>query len=68
MAYVTVINEHQHLQQPPAQPAEQVDDLATGQVGPEGHVAGDVGEPAVQRHGLPPRIAAQQRGPAAIGT
>ena len=32
-----------------AQPAEQVDDLAAGEVGPQDDVAGDVGEPAVQR-------------------
>ena len=41
-----------------AQPAEQVDGLAAGQVRPERDVAGDVREPAVQRtasrHGSPP--------------
>ena len=53
--------------EPTAQPAEQVDDLAAGQVRPQGHVAGHVGEPAVQLHRLPPRVAAEQHGAAAVG-
>jgi hypothetical protein len=42
------------------QPAEQVDDLAAGQAGPQRHVAGHVGQPPVQRGGIPPRVAAEQ--------
>jgi len=34
---------------------QQVDDLAAGQARPQGHVAGHVGQPAVQRGGGPPR-------------
>ncbi len=51
--------------QPAAQPAEQVDDLAAGQAGPQRHVAGHVGQPPVQRHRLAPGVAAQQPGRAA---
>ena len=46
-----------------AQPAEQVDDLAAGQVRPEVDVAGHVGEPPVQRGGVAPGVAAEQRAP-----
>ena len=50
-----------------AQPAEQVDDLAAGEVGPERDVAGHVGEPAVQLVGVAPRVAAEEGGAAAVG-
>ena len=45
-----------------AQPAEQVDDLAAGEVGPQGDVAGHVGQPAVQGDGVAPGVAAEQLG------
>ena len=48
------------LVEPAAQPAEQVDGLAAGEVGPQVHVAGHVGQPAVQLGGLAPRVAAEQ--------
>ena len=43
-----------------AQPAEQVDHLAAGQVRPQRDVAGDVGEPAVQRGDVAPGVAAEE--------
>src|SRR5690606_16208621 len=49
------------------EPAEQVDDLAAAEGGPQGHVAGYVGETAVQAGGVPPRIAAEQRHRSAVG-
>ena len=52
---------------PPRRRAEQVDGLAAGQVGPQVDVARDVGEPAVQLGGVPPRVAAEQPGAAAVG-
>ncbi len=45
-----------------AQPAQEVDDLAAGQARPQGDVAGDVGQPAVQGHGVAPRVTAEQFG------
>ena len=53
--------------QPAAQPPEQVDDLAAGQVRPERHVTGHVRQPAVQRGSVAPRIAAEQPGRPAAG-
>ena len=53
--------------QPAAQPAEQVDHLAAGQVRPQRDVAGHVGEPPVQGGRLPPRIAAEQARGAGVG-
>jgi hypothetical protein len=50
-----------------AQPAEQVDDLAAGEVGPQRHVAGHVREPAVQRDDVAPRVAVEQADGAAVG-
>lgn len=50
------------LVQPAAQPAEQVDHLTAGQVGPQGDVAGHVGQPTVQRCGVPPGVAAEHGG------
>ena len=52
--------------EPAAQPAEQVDDLAAGQVRPQVHVAGHVGEPAVQLGRLAPRVAAEEPHLAAV--
>ena len=51
-----------------AQPAEQVDGLAAGQVRPQSHIARHVGQPPVQVDGVPPRIAAEQAGLARIRT
>ena len=53
--------------QPAAQPAEQVDHLAAGQVRPQRHVAGHVRQPAVQRRSRPPRVAAEQPDGAGVG-
>ncbi len=50
-----------------AEPAEQVDDLAAGQVGPQRDVAGHVREAAVQFRGVAPRVAAEQPGGAGVG-
>ena len=47
--------------EPAAQPAEEVDRLAAGQLRPQVDVAGDVGEPVVQRDRVAPWVAAQQR-------
>ena len=49
-----------------AQAGQQADDLAAGQARPQGHVAGHVGEPFVQRDRVPPRVAAEQAGRAAV--
>jgi hypothetical protein len=38
----------------------EVDGLPAGQIGPERHVAGNVGDPPVQRHRVPPGVAAEQ--------
>jgi hypothetical protein len=51
----------------PSQPAEQVDDLSTTELGPQVDVAGDVGEPAMQADGVPPGIGAEEAGPPAVG-
>jgi hypothetical protein len=51
----------------PAQPGEQVDDFAAGEVGPEGDIARDVGNPSVQLRHIGPRVAAQQSGLATVG-
>jgi hypothetical protein len=53
--------------EPAAQPSQQVDHLAAGQAGPQRDIAGHVGQPAVQRGGVRPGIAAQQPGDAPIG-
>ena len=37
-----------------AERAEQVDRLPAGHPRPQGHIAGDIRQPAVQRHGIPP--------------
>ena len=55
------------LVKPAAEPAEQVDHLAAGEVRPEAHVAGYVREPAVQLGGLRPGVAAEQRHRPAVG-
>jgi hypothetical protein len=49
-----------------AQPAQQVDDLTAGQAGPQRHVAGHVGQPAVQAHRVVPRVPAEQAGLAGV--
>ena len=49
------------------EPAEQVDDLATAQGGPEHDVAGHVGELTVQLGGVAPRVAAEDGRGAAVG-
>jgi hypothetical protein len=50
------------VSRPASQPAQQVDDLTTAEVRPEGDVSRDIGEAAVQPGGVKPRVAAQQRG------
>jgi hypothetical protein len=50
-----------------AQAAEEVDGLASGEAGPEGDVAGDVGEPLVQLGGVLPGVGAEEFGPALVG-
>jgi hypothetical protein len=47
--------------------AQQVDHLAAGQVRPQGHVPGDIGEAAVQGDRVAPGVAAEQLGPAGVG-
>ena len=42
-----------------SQPAEQIDDLPTGEGGPQIDVAGNVGHPLVQFDGVVPRILAE---------
>ncbi len=46
--------------QPTTQLTEEVDRLASGQVGPQVHVAGDVGQAAVQGDGVTPGVPAEQ--------
>ena len=41
---------------PPSQPAEQVDHLTAGQVGPQRDIPGDVGQPPVEGRGVAPRV------------
>ena len=48
------------LVDPAPQPAEQVDHLAAGQVRPQVHVAGHVGQPAVQGRGVAPGVAVEE--------
>jgi hypothetical protein len=50
-----------------AQPSQEVDGLLSSQVGPQRHVARHIGDPAVQRHRVAPRIAAEQSDVAAVG-
>jgi hypothetical protein len=40
-------------------PQQHVHGLTAGEVGPQRHVAGDVGQPTVDRHGVPPRVLAE---------
>ena len=47
---------------PRSRPSRSID-LAAGELGPQVHVAGHVGEPAVQRDRVAPRVAAEQRRP-----
>ena len=54
------------LVQSAAGPAEQVDDLAAGEIGPEGDVARAVRETAVQRRRVGPRVAPEQAGGPAV--
>ena len=56
-----------HLRDPAAHPPEQVDRLATGQRRPQGDIAWHIGNIAVQRDGVDPRVAAEQSGRAFIG-
>ncbi len=44
------------------QPGQVVDGLAAGEVGPQAHVTGNVGEPAVQGHGVAPGVATEEPG------
>lgn len=53
--------------EPSAQPPEEVDDLTAGEIAPQGHIAGDIGDPAVQCDGVLPGVPAQQPGRAAVG-
>src|SRR6266536_3504821 len=55
------------LVEPAAQAAQQADHLTAGQVGPQGHVPGDVGEPAVQLGGVAPGIPVEEAGGARVG-
>ena len=48
-------------------PQQEVDDLAAGQVGPQVHVARDVGEPAVQVGRVLPRVPTEQSHLAGVG-
>ena len=50
-----------------AQPAEQVDDLAAGEVRPQGDVAGDVRDAAMDGLDVGPGVGAQQRRGPAVG-
>ena len=50
-----------------AQPAEQVDHLAAAELRPQADLAGDVREPAVQRHRVAPRIAAEELDAPGVG-
>src|SRR5665647_2153784 len=49
-----------------AQPRQEVDHLTTRKVRPEVYVAGHVSQPAVERHGVAPRIAPEQRNLAGV--
>ena len=51
----------------PRRRREQVDHLAAGQLGPEVHVAGHVGQATVEVHRVAPRITAEQRHLARVG-
>jgi hypothetical protein len=53
--------------QSPERPAEQVDALAARQPRPQGHLAGDVGEPGVEFDRVAPRVAAEHRRPPGVG-
>ena len=53
--------------EPSSQATEDVDRLAAGEVGPEGHVARDVRESAMQRDGISPRIAPEQLDVSRVG-
>src|SRR5699024_5085003 len=48
------------LVDPAAQPSEQVDRLAAGQPRPQFHVAGDIGQAAVQTHRTRPWVLAEE--------
>lgn len=50
----------------PTQPGEEIDRLTSGQIGPQLHITGYVGETAVQRHGVGPRVAAEQPSRSAV--
>ena len=50
-----------------AQPGQKVDGLQAGQVGPQRHIARDVGDSAVQLNGVVPRVAAEQPHGSAVG-
>ncbi len=50
-----------------AQAAEEVDGLAAGEAGPEGDVAGDVGEAPVEVGGVLPGVGAEEFGAALVG-
>ena len=50
-----------------AQPAVQVDDLAAGEVAPQGDVSGDVRDAAVQLDRVAPGVPAEQLGGAGVG-
>ena len=50
-----------------AQAGQKVDGLQTGQVCPQRHIAGHVGDPAVQCDRVAPRIAAEQPHGSAVG-
>src|SRR5699024_8039250 len=51
----------------PAQAGQQVDRVAAGEIVPQLHVPGDVGQSAVQRDRVVPRVPAQQADGAAVG-
>lgn len=52
---------------PTPQPAEEVDDLTAGQLGPQRDIARDVGETTVQLGAVSPRIPTEHRHRAAVG-
>jgi len=56
------------LVQSPAQRTEQVDRLSPGHARPQGDVAGDVGEAAVEFDDVLPRVAAEHGRPARVGS
>ena len=53
--------------EPAAKPTQQVDHLATGQVGPQRHVTRHVGESPMEFGGVGPGITAEQTGGSAVG-